>query len=305
MAALLESDSAAFSMSEGDKDDERRKEIFRKIVTKILAYHTVVTGAYTASELAENSTVATALKAEDGSFAGLHRRVKVAKEVVPPAVLLNFYAKVTDADQKASNGLFHTINHPLIPPPSLFDINYQVPDAFSTFTQSVYGLHGVEYLDYHYDRNASSKGHPKFTGADLATVFTPTNAAFHALPAGLKLFLFSPFGECALAKTLAYHYIPHTLLLSELLVDQRKHKHGEVEYFALDGDKSFHKEFDIAPILPNSTLHIEIDKTKVLPVEGAVRTTIKVNGQTTLVVDAQARNGAFHVSHMEFNSDDC
>jgi len=283
-------------MLTGDKEDERRKEIFRKIVTKILAYHTIPTGEYTAGELAENSTVATALKAEDGSYAGLHRRVKVAKEIVPPAVLLNFYAKITDADQKASNGVFHTINHPLIPPPSLFDISYQVPDAFSTLTQSIYGTESKDYFDYHYDRNASSKGHPKFTGTGLATVFTPTNAAFHALPAGLKLFLFSPFGECTLKKILAYHYIPHTLLLSELLVDQRKHKHEQVEYFAVDDDKSIHKKFDIHPILPNSTLHIEIDQVKVLPIEGAVKTTIKVNGQTTLVVDAQARNGAFHVS---------
>lgn len=215
-------------------------------------------------------------------------------------MVLNFYAKIVNADNKASNGIYHVINHPLIPPPSLFDDLYIATDFFSTLTQATYGLHGQEYTDYHYDRDASKPGHPKFKGTPLATLFAPTNAAFHALPGPLKFFLFSPFGEHALAKTLAYHYIPDTLLLSELLVDQRKHKHSEgeaeVEYFALGDDPSFHKEFDIHPKLPNSTLHIVVDKTKVLPVEGAVKTTIKVNDQITLAVDVQARNGAFHVS---------
>ena len=270
-------------------------------MTKILGYHVIKTEPYTAAKLAENSTVATALKAEDGSFAGLHRRIKIVKELVPPAVVLNFYAKIVSADNKASNGIYHVINHPLIPPPSLFDDLYIATDFFSTLTQATYGLHGQNYTDYHYDKDASKPGHPKFKGTPLATLFAPTNAAFHALPGPLKFFLFSPFGEHALAKTLAYHYIPDTLLLSELLVDKRKHKHddaagAEVEYFALGDDPSFHKEFDIHPKLPNSTLHIVVDKTKVLPVEGAVKTTIKVNDQLALAVDVQARNGAFHVS---------
>lgn len=72
-------------------------------------------------------------------------------------------------------------------------------------------------------------------------------------------------------KLLAYHYIPHTLLLSETLhVEKHEDKDEVIEQFIFtDGDDpSFHKEFKIETALPNATLAIEIDKTKLLPVEG-------------------------------------
>lgn len=301
ISTLLDSDTFLAALDDKDDDDKKRRKIFQYIVKKILQYHSIPKDVLSASELAQNSTVATACKADDGSFAGLHRRIKIEKTLVPPAVLINFYAKVIDADNRASNGIFHVINHPLIPPGSLFDEAYQFPDFFSTLTQSVYGLHAKELLDYHYDRNASKEaGKPKFQGTGLATLFSPTNTAFHRLPGGLKFYLFSPFGEKALAKLLAYHYVPHTLLLSELIVHEGKHHHHEkdsvVEHFAIGDDPSFHHEFDVHTGLPNATLHVVVDKTKVLPIEGAVKTTIKVNGEPVLAVDVPARNGASHVS---------
>ncbi|WWC58086.1 uncharacterized protein I303_100621 [Kwoniella dejecticola CBS 10117] len=293
----------------GDDDDpekkKRRKEIFRKIAGKVLQYHGL-TKAYTAQELAQNSTIATALKAEDGSFGGLHRRIRIDKHFVPPSLKINFYAKVYAADNKARNGYFHSIDHPLIPPGSLIDELFLFPDVFSTLTSSVQKVHGREYLDWHYDREHSKPGKPQFHGKPLVTLFAPTNIAFATIPPKLKFYLFSPFGEHALTKLLAYHYIPNTLLLSELLYTQ-KEKRSEVDSFADDlgeytyftyslaDDPSFHKELEIAPALPNSTLKIEIDKTKFLPVEGAIKTTIKVNGQEVKVIDVPARNGASHV----------
>ena len=72
---------------DGDDDDDekkkRRPNIFKKIAAKVLAYHGLPT-ALTAAEVAQNSTLVTGLKAEDGSYAGLHRRVRVEKTLLPP-----------------------------------------------------------------------------------------------------------------------------------------------------------------------------------------------------------------------------
>jgi len=283
-----------------DHDDKKKKEIIKYIIGKVLQYHGL-TKAYTAQEIAENSTIPTALKADDGSYGGLHRRIKVEKQLLPPAVKLSFYAKVLTSDKKARNGYLHTLDHPLIPPGSIFESAYLLPDFYSTLTSAVQHLHGQHYLDWQYDREHSEPGKPKFHGTGLATLFAPTNVAFGLLPPELKFYLFSPFGSRALKKIIAYHYIPDTLLLTELLVDNRKHDHKHhdksevnVESVQFFDEPTFHKEFDIHPALPNSTLHIEVAKVKVLPVEGATKFTLKVNGQSAIAVDAPARNGAFH-----------
>lgn len=83
-AYLLEDDHHHHHGGKGDDDDKKRKrEIFKKIAAKVLAYHGLPK-AYTASELAQNSTLETGLKAEDGSYGGLHRRVRVEKSLLPP-----------------------------------------------------------------------------------------------------------------------------------------------------------------------------------------------------------------------------
>jgi uncharacterized surface protein with fasciclin (FAS1) repeats len=184
------------------------------------------------------------------------------------------------SDKKARNGVFHTLNHPLIPPPSIIDELFLFPDFFSTITSAVQQVHHRGALDWSYDHEASEPGKPKFKGTPLATFFAPTNGAFHLLPPRLKFFLFSPIGHRALTKVLSYHYVPDTLLLTEFLYKGKKHHDDDddtwgfqkaveaPEYFATADDPSFHKEFEISPALPNSTLKIEIDKSKFLPVEG-------------------------------------
>lgn len=69
-----------------DHDDKKKKEIIKYIIGKVLQYHGL-TKAYTAQEIAENSTIPTALKADDGSYGGLHRRIKVEKQLLPPGKL--------------------------------------------------------------------------------------------------------------------------------------------------------------------------------------------------------------------------
>lgn len=191
-----------------------------------------------------------------------------------PALKLNGYAKVLVSDRKASNGYFHTLNHPLLPPPSILDELFLFPDFFSTLTSAVQQVHKAWALDWSYDRNKSkSEGKPHFHGVPLATAFTPSNAAFHLLPLKLKIYLFSPYGRGALTKLLAYHYVPETLLLTEFFYSEHKHHHHGPEHFDFgmagsDDDPSFHKEFDIHTGLHNATIKVEIDKTKFLPVEG-------------------------------------
>ncbi|TYJ51766.1 hypothetical protein B9479_007638 [Cryptococcus floricola] len=301
LSAALDRDPSLTSSSKGHDDDDdeekkRKKEIFRKIAGKVLAYHGLPK-AYTVQELGQNSTFATALKADDGSYAGLHRRVRIEKNLVPPSIKLNFYAKIVASDRKARNGYFHALDHPLLPPGSILEELFLFPDTFSTLTSSVQKVHEAHALDYGYDREHSEPGKPKFHGNPLATLFAPSNAAFHDLPDKLKFYLFSPFGEKSLIKLLAYHYIPHTLLLSEAF-HQEKHEHkGEHkgEVWTVGDDPSFHKQFKIHTGLPNATVEVEIEKVKVLPIEGATKTTIKVNGEQVEVIDVPARNGAVHV----------
>jgi uncharacterized surface protein with fasciclin (FAS1) repeats len=188
-----------------------------------------------------------------------------------PALKINFYAKVLTADVKARNGYIHTLDHPLLPPPSIFESAYLFPDFYSTATSAIQGTGGRRYLDWQYKGDFS---HPPkksdFHGTALATFFLPDNKAFLELPLKLKLFLFSAFGQDALKKVLAYHYLPNTLLLSELLYTEKEKTDAwtfsdeveQMEVFNMGNDPSFHKEIVISPALPNSTLKIEIDKSK-------------------------------------------
>jgi hypothetical protein len=152
----------------------------------------------------------------------------------------------------------------------------------------VQGSHGRHYLDWTYDREASKPGKPKFEGSPVATFFAPTNAAFGLLPPRLKFFLFSKFGERALRKVLAYHYVPHSIVFSEFQYHEKHEHKGEsieveqggvfsdaVEEAHENGwgvdianDPSFHKELEVHSGLPNATLKVVIDKTKLVPIEG-------------------------------------
>jgi len=192
-------------------------------------------------------------------------------------VKLNFYAKVLVSDIQCSNGYLHTIDHPLLPPGSIFESAFLFPDTFATLTSAVQGLDARKFLEWHYDKEESTPGNPKFTGTPLTTLFAPTNFAFGRLPPKLKLFLFSPFGEKALAKVLMYHYIPKTLLLSELLYTEKdsevwgfNDKVEAMEYFNMDGDTNAKKEIIVKPALPNSELRVEVERKKVLPIDGEI-----------------------------------
>lgn len=282
---LLNSDD-----DDDDKDKKRRKEIFKKIVHAVLQYH-ILPQDHTSAQLAQNSTVATILKPHDGSADGLARRIHVQKQLIPPALVLNFYAKIQSSNEQ-KNGIIHELDHPLLPPGSIFDEIFLVSKYISTTSSALQGVGARKYVDWGYDHEKSKPGKPKFTGTPLATLFAPSNEAWDALPEDLHFYLFSRFGRRALDKLLAYHYVPHTLVLSEL-VHHEKDSKDDVASF--DDDPSFHREFEVHTAVKGEKLKIVADKTKVIPVEGAVRTTLKVNDVDVHTIDIPASNGAWHI----------
>lgn len=238
---------------------------------------------------------------------------------------VNFYARVVDSDKKASNGYIHVLDHPLLPPASILDELFLASDHMSTLTSSIQKVHGEHYLQWHFS-HMGGKHKPVFQGTALATMFAPTNEAFKALDERLKFFLFSPFGARALEMILSYHYVPETLLLSEVLYTkhdkshkhEHRHKHGrkqDEDEMSTEGwfdfgadDPSFHKEIEVPTALgKDHPLKVVIDKSKFLPVEGAfaslqvtetgaVKISMKVNDMDISLIDVPALNGAFHVS---------
>ena len=89
ISTLIESDLTLTASNapggDGDDDDKksRRRELIRKLVGKVLMYHAVPL-ELDAVHVGENSTLETVLTAEDGSFGGLARRIKVKKSLLPP-----------------------------------------------------------------------------------------------------------------------------------------------------------------------------------------------------------------------------
>ena len=85
MSDALEADPS-LSAADADDDDERKKRrrrMFKFIAAKVLRYHGLPE-ALTAKEIAQNVTLATALKAEDGSYGGMYRRLRVERQFIPP-----------------------------------------------------------------------------------------------------------------------------------------------------------------------------------------------------------------------------
>jgi hypothetical protein len=99
--------------------------------------------------LVQNSTYATNLTLKDGSLDYQPLRLSVQSTIVPPRLRINSVVDVIKRDTEASNGklystlnyghmlttrrpgVIHTINIPLLPPPSLFSEMFVVPEVFS------------------------------------------------------------------------------------------------------------------------------------------------------------------------------
>ncbi|KDQ60570.1 hypothetical protein JAAARDRAFT_124834 [Jaapia argillacea MUCL 33604] len=227
---FLDAISAVDDLDDSDDfgEDKKRKERFRKILTAVLLYH-VIPEQLNKVNLAKNNTWATNLTLSDGSLDGEPYRLKVAAG--PLGGYVNWYAKLIK-EVPASNGFIHVINHPLIPPPSIFQVLFNLPHYFSIATsalQRVAVSGATEWRHLHSDSYevAEMEGNP------AVTAFIPSNKAFDRLPLKLKLFLFSPFGERVLKKVLEYHIIPDFILHTD-------YYHNATS----DSDDVFYDDFD-------------------------------------------------------------
>jgi len=213
-----------------------------------------------------------------------------------------FYARILSSTT-AANGYLHSLSHPLIPPPSILDEAFLFPKRFSILTSALQKIGAQSAVEWVLDYEKTKEKHkPVFKGSPALTLFAPTNEAFALLPDRLLMFLFSPFGERALQKILAYHVLPKHVVFSENVHEvgkghknhkyhgQNHHHHGE------NDDPSFHVELELPTLLEKANLKIVVDKTRVLPIPvGAVKTTVTVNSIPVLSIDVPALNGVMHV----------
>jgi uncharacterized surface protein with fasciclin (FAS1) repeats len=200
-----------------DPDKERRKKIIKILVRAILAYHVLPQGL-DASQLTRNTTYATNLTIPDGALDKEALRIRVTTSKVFPAIKINLLATVVKSDIGAANGIIHVVNHPLLPPPSIFQELFLIPEFFGTVTSALQRLGLTKALEWRYV-SSNEKYDKDWTveGTGSTTFFVPSNIAFKKLPKKLQLFLFSPFGEKVLKKLLGFHVVPGIVLHSDYL----------------------------------------------------------------------------------------
>jgi len=275
-----------------DKDTERKKKILKEILHQVLLYHALPYDV-TTTQLGANSTVATALKANDGSFDGQLRRIKIDRTTVPPSLTINKYASVIKSDIEATNGRINVLDHPLFPPPSVLDGVFLWPQKLSTFTSALQKVELENGIQYHYVHSKHGKG--RFEGAPSVTVFAPTNDAFAALPEKLLLYLFSPFGKSALGKLLSYHVVPEFHVHSEWIYnvkDERRKRKGGVD--ATGTELDFTYAFPTG--LKGTKVDVHIKKyTPTIPIPGVAYIDFEVQGTKVEEYDFVAKNGAWHI----------
>ncbi|KAF8558418.1 FAS1 domain-containing protein [Imleria badia] len=307
------------------RDKEKRKETLARIVQKIIAYH-ILPELYGTADLIQNSTYATNLTLNDGSMDSKPQRLSFLSTSIPPRLRINMLVEVTKRDIKAKNGVIHQISHALLPPPSIFQETFFVPEVFSFFTSAIQrvGLTGV------IDRWQCSKddGHNvSFLGATATTVFAPTSGAFERLPKKLRSYLFSPFGRKALKKLLEYHIVPNSVLYTDYFHNSTS---SDVKEFSHCFKDALETQFEVPvpalvdghvedPVLTRNTIpftelvyeynatlptlledhylrvHVARYKSNLIPRCPRYFTSFKVNGRHVGPFDIPARNGALHV----------
>lgn len=130
-------------------DHERRKKILRAILRSILNYHIVPATAYDIAGLGRNTTYLTRLKIS-GTYGGQPLRLRVSQNAIPPSTHINFFSSIVRPNVEATNGdsassmkahieylskhflgIIHEVDHPLLPPLSVFQELYMTPHFFS------------------------------------------------------------------------------------------------------------------------------------------------------------------------------
>lgn len=112
-----------------DPDKERRKKFIKILVKAILSYHVIPKGI-DIETLTYNTTYATNLVIPDDALDKEALRVRVSTRLLPPSVRINFFSTVVKPNIGTKNGIIHVVNHPLLPPPSIFQEIFLAPRIF-------------------------------------------------------------------------------------------------------------------------------------------------------------------------------
>jgi uncharacterized surface protein with fasciclin (FAS1) repeats len=278
-----------------DDDRDHKRMLFGELLHEVLLYHVLPCDMET-REIARNSTVATILRAKDGSFDGQRRRMRIDRESTPDSLIINGYAKVKESNIEASNGRINVINRALIPPPSILDGTQLLPQKLSTFTSAVQKVQLENKLQYHLVRDRKSD-RDRFEGNPSVTAFVPTNEAWAALPNRLLLYLFSPFGERALTKLIKYHMVPEFHIYTEWIynVKEERRRRNHNRFGGDEGNEGFEFEYDFPTMVRGSKLDVYIKKTMQNNDPQSMNINFEVQGHKVREYDFVARNGAFHV----------
>ena len=162
------------------------------LLKKLIEYHT--SGSfYPSRRLLAHRTIPTLFKAHHGP--NLTQKIRIGAGI--KGVNINFYAHPVFLDVFTSNGVVHSIDNLLLPPPPTYLILQIFPTAFSTFFQALHQTK-VAFQFFPWVKNKSSW-----------TLFVPGNVAFAKIPLGINAFLFSPRGRRILTKLVEYHISPN------------------------------------------------------------------------------------------------
>ena len=154
----------------------------------VLTYH-VISGSITSSQLRDHS--------ETTSVQGGALDVFVPTAAYNAGTAYFDWAKVTQVDLLASNGVVHKIDEVMLPP------NFVLPPNLAALAQSKPELSTLVELLV-----AADLVNTFATSAGPLTVFAPTNDAFAKLPAIVITALKQPANKALLTSVLTYHVLP-------------------------------------------------------------------------------------------------
>ncbi|KAF5358121.1 hypothetical protein D9756_001768 [Leucocoprinus leucothites] len=281
-----------------DKKKERRKKFLKRLVQAILAYE-ALPEAIDSFSLGDNQTYATKL-AIPGVLAGQPLRVRVEQKLLPPSTSVNFLSKVIYPDVKASNGIIHVVNAPVLPPLAGFQTLFLLPGQFSILTSAIQRVGLTDNVDLRYVERDDGDGY-ELQGSSALTLFAPTNSAFERLPLKLRLFLFSPFGYCALRKVLEYHVVPDLVVHTDYQYNKSAHANPGNMYSSSYGKVISDAHLELPTLLEDHYINVHVKKYEFnLPVPGpdkpsVVKTEVEVNHHEVLVSDVVTSNAAVHI----------
>ncbi|TIC27941.1 FAS1 domain-containing protein [Wallemia mellicola] len=258
-------------------DDEERKKHFSRFVEAVVMYHTV-DQKLDVKTLHDFSTVETILT-EPNTLNGAGQRLRIEQQFVPPATVINHFAKISTQDIKSSNAVIHALDHVLIPPPSAINALFIFAREFSIFTSALQKVGLAPLLDLSLDGKRGN-GH--------LTINAPLNSAFEKLPPKVLGFLFSPLGTEHLKRLLEYHIVPE----NSIFIDFQSNKQAKSN----ENDDLFHKKVKAKTLLKDADpIEYELIKSQTVPY-GPYSFDVKVQGKKSVSWhDGIARNAAVQV----------